>query len=176
MQALKIPSGRRHDLVCLGRLAVDLYAQQVGARLEDVSSFAKYLGDSSANIAFGALENTGMTGTKLSFAAKTLTWVKVVIDQSSGGNPGIGEIVKAAYPDPTALEEKSPYFDAKATEEKNPWSALDVAFVEVFPNVLGLSFLKQQAALEQMPLVQKGSRLSVMPVTDEQWAAVLGLR
>jgi 5-dehydro-2-deoxygluconokinase len=40
-------------LICLGRLGVDLYAQQVGARLEDVSSFAKYLGGSSANIAFG---------------------------------------------------------------------------------------------------------------------------
>ncbi|MFP3850605.1 EVE domain-containing protein [Pseudomonas sp. W5-01] len=92
------------------------------------------------------------------------------------GIAGIGEIVKAAYPDPTALDEKSHYFDAKATEQKNPWSALDVAFVEAFPNVLGLSFLKQQAALEQMPLVQKGSRLSVMPVTDEQWAVVLGLR
>ena len=53
MPALIIPSGRRYDLACLGRLAVDLYAQQVGARLEDVSSFAKYLGGSSANIAFG---------------------------------------------------------------------------------------------------------------------------
>jgi 5-dehydro-2-deoxygluconokinase len=48
------PKGRRFDLACLGRLAVDLYAQQFGARLEDVSSFAKYLGGSSANIAFGA--------------------------------------------------------------------------------------------------------------------------
>jgi len=53
MPHLNIPDGRHHDLVCLGRLAVDLYAQQVGARLEDVSSFAKYLGGSSANIAFG---------------------------------------------------------------------------------------------------------------------------
>ncbi|SPB16914.1 IolC protein [Caballeronia novacaledonica] len=44
---------RTRDIVCLGRLAVDLYAQQVGARLEDVSTFAKYLGGSSANIAFG---------------------------------------------------------------------------------------------------------------------------
>ena len=92
------------------------------------------------------------------------------------GIAGIGKIVKAAYPDPTALDDKSHYFDAKATGEKNPWSAIDVAFVEVFPKVLGLGFLKQQAALEQMPLVQKGSRLSVMPVTDEEWAAVLGLR
>jgi 5-dehydro-2-deoxygluconokinase len=54
MSDLHIPSGRRFDLACLGRLAVDLYAQQVGSRLEDVSSFAKYLGGSSANIAFGA--------------------------------------------------------------------------------------------------------------------------
>jgi 5-dehydro-2-deoxygluconokinase len=54
MNTLPIPSGRRFDIACLGRLAVDLYAQQFGARLEDVSSFAKYLGGSSANIAFGA--------------------------------------------------------------------------------------------------------------------------
>jgi 5-dehydro-2-deoxygluconokinase len=46
-------SARTLDLICLGRLAVDLYAQQIGARLEDASSFAKYLGGSSANIAFG---------------------------------------------------------------------------------------------------------------------------
>jgi 5-dehydro-2-deoxygluconokinase len=54
---LTIPNlaeGRRFDIACLGRLAVDLYAQQFGARLEDVASFAKYLGGSSANIAFGA--------------------------------------------------------------------------------------------------------------------------
>ena len=44
---------RQYDLICLGRLAVDLYAQQPGARLEDASSFAKYLGGSSGNCAFG---------------------------------------------------------------------------------------------------------------------------
>ncbi|SAK40993.1 carbohydrate kinase [Caballeronia calidae] len=49
----RFASDRARDIVCLGRLAVDLYAQQVGARLEDVSTFAKYLGGSSANIAFG---------------------------------------------------------------------------------------------------------------------------
>jgi len=47
-------SERKYDLICLGRLAVDLYAQQPGARLEDATSFAKYLGGSSANTAFGA--------------------------------------------------------------------------------------------------------------------------
>jgi 5-dehydro-2-deoxygluconokinase len=44
---------RALDIVCLGRLGVDFYAQQIGARLEDVTSFAKYLGGSSANTAFG---------------------------------------------------------------------------------------------------------------------------
>lgn len=53
MIPLLAPDERAYDLACLGRLAVDLYAEQFGAPLEDVSSFAKYLGGSSANIAFG---------------------------------------------------------------------------------------------------------------------------
>jgi len=53
MGQTRFAAGRELDVICLGRLGVDLYAQQVGARLEDVSSFAKYLGGSSANIAFG---------------------------------------------------------------------------------------------------------------------------
>ncbi|MNG33598.1 EVE domain protein [compost metagenome] len=51
-----------------------------------------------------------------------------------------------------------------------------MAHVETFPHVLKLDYLKQQTALAEMPLVQKGSRLSVMPVTAEQWAAVIALR
>ena len=53
MGQTRFATGRDLDVICLGRMGVDLYAQQVGARLEDVSSFAKYLGGSSANIAFG---------------------------------------------------------------------------------------------------------------------------
>ncbi len=49
----RFAAARRFDVVCLGRIAVDFYAQQIGARLEDVASFAKYLGGSSANTAFG---------------------------------------------------------------------------------------------------------------------------
>jgi 5-dehydro-2-deoxygluconokinase len=45
---------RTLDLICLGRAAVDLYGQQIGGRLEDMQSFAKYLGGSSANLAAGA--------------------------------------------------------------------------------------------------------------------------
>ncbi|CAG1005414.1 5-dehydro-2-deoxygluconokinase [Burkholderiales bacterium] len=61
--ATTFASGRDFDVVCLGRFAVDFYAQQIGARLEDVTSFAKYLGGSSANTAFGCARlglRTGM--------------------------------------------------------------------------------------------------------------------
>ncbi|NMM55605.1 EVE domain-containing protein, partial [Paenibacillus aquistagni] len=92
------------------------------------------------------------------------------------GIAGIGKIVEAAYPDPTALEPQSHYFDAKASPQKNPGSAINVAHVETVAKVLALGYLKQQSALAELPLVQKGSRLSVMPVTAEQWAAVLALR
>lgn len=51
--ATTFASGREFDVLALGRFAVDFYAQQIGARLEDVTSFAKYLGGSSANTAFG---------------------------------------------------------------------------------------------------------------------------
>lgn len=92
------------------------------------------------------------------------------------GIAGIARIITAAYPDPTALEPSSHYFDAKASPEKNPWSALDVDYVEAFPRLLPLAELKAQTALLELPLVQKGSRLSVMPVSDDQWAAILALR
>ncbi|RJG12991.1 EVE domain-containing protein [Pseudomonas cavernicola] len=92
------------------------------------------------------------------------------------GIAGIGRIIATAYPDPTALDPQSPYFDAKAGAEKNPWSALDVEFVEAFPQVLSLARLKAAVALAELPLVQKGSRLSVMPVSTSEWAAVCTLR
>lgn len=91
------------------------------------------------------------------------------------GIAGIARISSKPYPDPAAVDPQSPYHDAKATEAKNPWLALDVTFEKAFPRVLGLGLLKQQTALEELALVKKGSRLSVMPVTDGQWAAVLGL-
>ncbi|MFM2341155.1 MAG: hypothetical protein RLZZ592_808, partial [Pseudomonadota bacterium] len=53
MTALRFPTGRRIDLACLGRVAVDLYAQQFGSRLEDARSLQMYLGGSSGNLAFG---------------------------------------------------------------------------------------------------------------------------
>ncbi|MBC9252753.1 EVE domain-containing protein [Pseudomonas alcaligenes] len=98
---------------------------------------------------------------------------------SSCPEPGIAGIARIAgptYPDPTALDPHSHYFDAKASHAKNPWSALDVEFVEAFPRVLPLARLRNEPALADLALVQKGSRLSVMPVSDAEWTAILALR
>ncbi|MGP0172940.1 EVE domain-containing protein [Pseudomonas sp. NCHU5208] len=92
------------------------------------------------------------------------------------GIAGIGRITSAVYPDPTALDPQSHYHDAKASAEKNPWSALDVEFVEAFSEVLRLPALKNNSALHELPLVQRASRLSVMPVSEAQWQAILAMR
>lgn len=92
------------------------------------------------------------------------------------GIAGIARISRPAYPDPTALDPHSHYFDAKASAEKNPWSAVDVAFVEAFEQLIPLARLKAQSALPELPLVQKGNRLSVMPVATDEWQTILALR
>lgn len=92
------------------------------------------------------------------------------------GIAGIGRIMRAAYSDPTAIDPNSAYFDIKASDQKNPWSAVDVGFVERFEATLTLPRLKTHQELSQLPLVKKGSRLSVMPVSEDEWQAILAMR
>lgn len=91
------------------------------------------------------------------------------------GVAGIGRIVEGAYPDPSACDPQSPYHDPRTASGKNLWSAVDVAFEEAFPEVLALSRIKICDDLKDLPLVQKGSRLSVMPVNLEHWETILRL-
>ncbi|RRU76459.1 EVE domain-containing protein [Stutzerimonas xanthomarina] len=92
------------------------------------------------------------------------------------GIAGIGRISRSAYPDPTALDPASPYHDAKARDDANPWSAVDVEFVDAFATPLKLARLKTEPALHELALVKKGSRLSVMPVSEDEWQAILAMR
>ncbi|TWI57326.1 putative RNA-binding protein with PUA-like domain [Pseudomonas duriflava] len=92
------------------------------------------------------------------------------------GVAGIGRIENGPFPDPTALDPKSPYHSSKATADNNPWVARDVSFIETFPHVIPLTRLRELDALADFSLTQKGSRLSVMPVTDAQWHAILACR
>ena len=85
------------------------------------------------------------------------------------GIVGVMKIVKAAYADDSALDENSPYFDAKSTLEKPRWWRVDVQFVEKFERTIMLQDLKTKVELGDFQLVQRGNRLSILPVTGMQW-------
>ncbi|WP_434775226.1 EVE domain-containing protein [Pseudomonas oryzihabitans] len=89
------------------------------------------------------------------------------------GIAGIGRIVGEAFDDPTALDPESPYHAPKASADSNPWTARQVAFVEAFPRVLTLPRLRALPALADFALLRKGNRLSVMPVSATEWAAIV---
>ena len=89
------------------------------------------------------------------------------------GIAGIARVSKERHPDPTQFDKKSEYFDAKSSPEKPIWEMVEVEFVEEFSSVISLTTLKKEKALAKMPLVQKGTRLSVMPVSKAEWDAIL---
>lgn len=91
------------------------------------------------------------------------------------GIAGVAEIVKEGYPDSTAFDRNDVHFDEKSKPENPTWIMVDVKHVETFKNLLPLEELRKSAALKDMVLLQKGSRLSVQPVTADQWKAVLKL-
>ena len=92
------------------------------------------------------------------------------------GIAGIAEIVGDAYVDPTQFDLESHYHDPVSTASKPRWWSRDVRFVERFPEVLALAALREHAeALGHFHLLQKANRLSVMPVSDEQWTFIVGL-
>jgi len=91
---------------------------------------------------------------------------------------GIAEVVRDAYPDHTALDPKDSHFDPKSRADAPTWMMVDIKGVAKLPHPLPLSELKGVKGLEKMTLLQKGSRLSVQPVTAAEWAIVerLGAR
>jgi predicted RNA-binding protein with PUA-like domain len=91
------------------------------------------------------------------------------------GIAGIVAIVREGYPDFTAFDPRSPYFDPASTPENPRWFMVDVRHQRSFKRIIGLQELKECPALADMPLLTSGSRLSVMPVTPAQWAAILAL-
>lgn len=89
------------------------------------------------------------------------------------GIAGIVRVVRSAYPDPTQFDPESPYHDAKSTKEKPRWQAVDMKYVRTLPKLIPLDELKSMAGLENLPLVRKGNRLSVMPVSEREWQIIL---
>ena len=95
---------------------------------------------------------------------------------SSCPQPGIAGIVKiarAAYPDHTAWDPDNEHFDPKSSPANPIWVMVDVKLEREFTHLLPLTAIKANPALKGMPLVQRGTRLSVLPVTEKEWRAIL---
>lgn len=88
------------------------------------------------------------------------------------GVSGLAEISRGAYPDRFATQKGHAYFDPKATAEDSIWVMVDLKFVEKFREVVPLDVLKKTPGLESMVVTQKGSRLSIQPVTKAEFALV----
>lgn len=91
------------------------------------------------------------------------------------GVTGLARIARAGYPDHFAWKKGHGYFDAASTKDAPVWYMVDVGFVERFTDVVPLETLKHTKGLEQMMVTQKGSRLSVQPVTRAEYDIVVKL-
>jgi predicted RNA-binding protein with PUA-like domain len=89
------------------------------------------------------------------------------------GIAGEAEVVKIGYPDDTAWDKESLYFDAKTKPEQPIWFMVDVRFIRTCRSLITLKQLKTIPELNRMPVVQKGNRLSVQPVSAEDWAFIM---
>lgn len=88
------------------------------------------------------------------------------------GVVGIAKIVKTGYPDHTALDKKSDYYDPKASITNPIWFMVDIGFVQKFKQIISLEQIKHTPGLENMVVAQKGSRLSVQPVTLKEFEII----
>jgi predicted RNA-binding protein with PUA-like domain len=91
------------------------------------------------------------------------------------GITGLAEIARQGYPDDTAFNPEAKYFDPKSAPQNPRWYRVDVKFVRKLQRTLSLQELREHPALKNMPLVRKGNRLSVMPVTEQEWHDILAL-
>jgi predicted RNA-binding protein with PUA-like domain len=88
---------------------------------------------------------------------------------------GIAEVVRTAYPDQTQFDKNSHHYDSASISAAPRWDMVDIRHRHTFKTGLSLDRLRQEPKLKGMVLLQKGSRLSVQPVTEAEWAVVLKL-
>ena len=90
------------------------------------------------------------------------------------GIAGLARIVGNVAPDETQFASSSPYFDAKSSRAQPRWLQIDVALARK-TRLLSLAEMREQPALATMRVLQRGNRLSITPVSDAEWQAVLAL-
>ena len=87
---------------------------------------------------------------------------------SPPGIVGYARIASKPYADPTQFDKKSKYFDAKSDPENPRWVLVDVKFVKK-SRLITLDELREHSALKDMRVLQKGSRLSITPISTKEW-------
>ena len=103
---------------------------------------------------------------------------RVLFYHSSAKPPGVAGLAKVcapAHPDPTQFDRNSEYYDAKATRDGPRWMMVNVEFVEKFPQVVSLHTLRETPGLEHMLVLRRGQRLSIQPVTRDEYRIVVKL-
>jgi len=91
------------------------------------------------------------------------------------GIVGQMKVVKKGYPDHTAFDPTCKYYDPKSDKSNPRWFMVDVKFVKKFNRTISLAELKENDDLVDMPLVRKGNRLSIMPVSESEWEIIMAM-
>lgn len=91
------------------------------------------------------------------------------------GIAGIAKVVREAYPDFTAFDPDDPHYDPKSDPENPRWMMVDVQYVRKTKRNISLQELKENPKLADFALVRRGNRLSVMPVSEPEWQAILDM-
>lgn len=97
----------------------------------------------------------------------------------SGTNPpgvaGLARIVRTGVIDETQFDPNSKYYDPKATRERPIWDCVEVEYVATLPHFVTMDRIRAEPALADMLLLRRGMRLSVQPITEAQYQAIVGL-
>jgi predicted RNA-binding protein with PUA-like domain len=102
----------------------------------------------------------------------------VLVYHSNADPPGVAGLARVcgeARPDPTAFDPRDPHFDPRSRRDRPTWMMVELEFVERFPSLLPLESLRAEPRLAGMPLLARGQRLSVQPVTKPHFELVLAL-
>jgi predicted RNA-binding protein with PUA-like domain len=89
------------------------------------------------------------------------------------GVVGLGQVTKTAYPDPSAQNPRSLYFDARSATHPDIWSVVDVTWYQDLLRLVSLEEIKNTVELQDMRLVRKGNRLSILPVEEAEFKLIV---
>lgn len=101
---------------------------------------------------------------------------KVIFYHSNGEPPGaagVCKVVKEAYPDFTAFDPENPHYDPKSKKDNPAWMMVDIKLLKKFKNFVPIDDMRKNKKLQKMQLLQRGNRLSVMPITKDEFYEIV---